>query len=797
MEYIEFLGTCGTRTAECRPTCVRIAGHTVIDAGNLIDGLGKQVGQIEHIFLTHAHLDHICDIPFLIEERVAKATVPLHIYALEETIAVLKTSFFNNEIWPDFSEIKLMHGLENTIVFHVLETEQSYRVEGLTITPVKTNHTEGSCGYVVGQEAGSILVTADTYRCEKVWEKLNSDRSIHSLCIDVSFPSAYEQLARDSKHLTPRLLQEEMQQLERDDISLYPMHIKPLFYDRVVEEIEALHLLKGRSAILADGDRIYFDPRRGMGHREEGYADYESLIDELTTISVALSAEKDTDRLLELIVEEAKLLTRADGGTLYLLDSETQKLEFKVVQSDSLGIRMGGSSDQISWEGLPLFHADGTPNSHMVAAVSVLETRPINIADVYDTEQFDFSGTKAFDKETGYRSRSMLVIPLKNHEDAVIGVLQLINRKCSDGLVGRFSGFDEKITTALASEAAVALTKQQLIDDLERLFESFLQSINVAIEQKSKYTAGHIEKMVAITEMLIDAINRDEKYFADKHYTPQEIKEVRLAALMHDVGKIATPEYVVDKATKLETIYDRIASIRLKAEIRKRDLEIRYLYESRGMSEEKKKRVRKTFEEKRKAVEKEFSFLEEANGGSEFFSDEDIAKVQEIATAQIEIAGRRQNWLTEDEVMNLTIRKGTLTEEERQIVNNHAVIGLKMLERLPFPKKYARIPEIASEHHEQINGEGYPRGLKGDALSFEARILAVADIFEALTASDRPYKRAKKLSEAMQILYWMAKENRIDRDIVRFFYESGLYLKVAGKILKEEYIDVCDLDFSF
>ena len=226
MEYIEFLGTCGTRTSSAGSMCIRIAEHTVIDAGNLIYALGDDVSKINRIFLTHAHLDHICDIPFLIEEIVVSASEPLKIYALEDTISVLKSSILNNEIWPDFSQIKLLNGIGNTIEFYVLETDTVYDIEGLHITPIKTNHTKGSCGYIVEKNRQGIFITADTYISDIIWDRLNTYTSVHSLCIDVSFSSEYEQLAHDSKHLTPKLLHQELKKLSRNDVAIYPIHMK-------------------------------------------------------------------------------------------------------------------------------------------------------------------------------------------------------------------------------------------------------------------------------------------------------------------------------------------------------------------------------------------------------------------------------------------------------------------------------------------------------------------------------------------------------------------------------------------
>jgi len=796
MDYIEFLGTCGTRTSNDGATCIRIAEHTVIDAGNLINSSILESTEIRNIFLTHAHLDHISDIPFLIEDIVIKSSKPLKIFALKDTIDALKTYIFNNKIWPDFTKIKLINGSENTIEFHEIELDKTYKIEDLNIIAVKTNHTEGSCGYIVEKNQQGIFITADTYISDTIWETLNKYTWIHSLCIDVSFSSEYEHLAYESKHLTPKLLSQELKKLNRDNIAIFPMHLKPFFYNEIVKELSSYKILKDeRSKVLLDGDRIYFNKKIAVSHNDESKIDI--FISELTNISLALSAEKNIDYLLELILTEAKKMTNADAGTLYLLNSKTDMLEFKVVQNNSLNIKMGGRSEKITWNALPLYNEDGSENSSMVAVVSALEESSINIEDVYSTDRFDFSGTKRFDANTGYHSQSMLVIPLKNHEDVIIGVLQLINKKNHHLDISTFSLFDEKITKALASEAAVALTKQQLIDNLEDLLESFLHSINIAIEKKSKYTAGHIEKMVEITTMLAEAIDADQTVYIEKNYSEQELKEIKLAALMHDVGKISTPEYVVDKATKLETIYDRIETVKIKAELRKRDLEIDYLKNSKGVSSEIEKELYENYLIEIAKVDKEVQFLEKANEGSEFFDNEKVKKVKDIAKSEISILNVVQHWITDDEVENLTVQKGTLNDMERNIINRHALVSLEMLKELPFPKKYARVPEIAAAHHEQINGNGYPLGLKGDALSFEARILAIADIFEALTASDRPYKKAKKLSESMKILYFMAKDNHIDRDIVKFFYESGLYLKVADKIIPEEYIDECIINFQY
>ncbi|MCX6072937.1 MAG: HD domain-containing protein [Campylobacterales bacterium] len=784
MNYIEFLGTSGTRTPTEGTTCLRVSHHCVIDAGNLIGGLGHQLLDIEHIFLSHSHLDHIVDIPFVADLFVTEKHTPLKIYGLKETLEDLHHFIFNHRIWPNFEEIDLLEYAAKTIELIEISLDTPYCIDDITLTPFKTNHTDGSCGYVIKHENHSLLFTSDTYKCPKIWELIDSDETIHTLVIDVSFPSAYQTLAHDSKHLTPQLLAEEIALCRRKDFKIFPMHFKAQFKSTIIQELEILGVLKNRGHVLEIFSRLAFDPLEALPPSLKE----KSIISKIIAIGTALSAEKNIETLLEMIIVQTKQLTGADGGTLYLYHPLTHQLEFKVIQNDSLNIQMGGTGEKIAWKPLDLFDEDNNPNRHMVAVLCALDGITINIPDVYTSTQYDFNGTMKFDQQTGYHSESMLVLPLKDHEDNLIGVLQLINKKDQFGKTIPFESHDEELALSLGSQAAVTLTKQRLINDLELLLESFLNTINVAIEEKSPYTAGHIDRMVQLSLMIARAMS-DDDLFPDIHYDEDQLKEIKFSALMHDIGKITTPEQVIDKSTKLESIYDRIEEIKLKYEILKRDAYISFLSAS-PQSEER-------YKEEIALLDTEYLFLINANKGGEFFSDENIYRIREIAKRTFILNNEEQPLLSEDEVNNLIVQKGTLTEGQRHIINNHAAVSLRMLKELPFPKKLERVAEIAGGHHEKINGKGYPLGLKGDQLSIEARILAIADIFEALSASDRPYKKAKKLSESMQILYFMAKDEDVDRRIFRFFYESGLYLRYAYTFLKPENIDDVHITFDF
>ncbi|HEY5762716.1 MAG TPA: GAF domain-containing protein, partial [Rhodocyclaceae bacterium] len=305
-------------------------------------------------------------------------------------------------------------------------------------------------------------------------------------------------------------------------------------------------------------------------------------LDQLNEIGAALSSERNIDRLLEKILVAAKTITRADGGTLYRVTEDGKHLRFEIVRTDSLKIAFGGASGQSisdKFRDLPLYLPDGRPNNAMIAAYATIHGETVNIEDAYTADGFDFSGTRKFDTSTGYRSQSFLTVPMKNHENEVIGVLQLINAQYGEPPVaGPFSTASQRLAESLASQAAIALTNRQLIDQLEALFEAFIGMINMAIDEKSPYTGGHCQRVPALTMLLAEAVNDTAQGpLAGFRMSDKDRYELKIAGLLHDCGKVTTPEYVVDKATKLETIYNRIHEIRMRFEVKLRDCTIEYL----------------------------------------------------------------------------------------------------------------------------------------------------------------------------------------------------------------------------
>jgi HD-GYP domain-containing protein (c-di-GMP phosphodiesterase class II) len=523
-------------------------------------------------------------------------------------------------------------------------------------------------------------------------------------------------------------------------------------------------------------------------------------LEQLNAIGASLSAERDINRLLESILAAAKTITRADGGTLYRVTDE-KTLRFEIVRTTSLKYYLGGTTGTpVPFYPVHLYGKDGQPNHAMVAAHAALTGKTVNIPDAYTADGFDFSGTRNFDKKTGYRSKSFLTVPMKNHENEIIGVLQLLNATDpGSGLVVPFSPSDQRLAESLASQAAIALTNRMLVIQLEELFESFIGLMNMAIDEKSPYTGGHCQRVPQLTMMLAEAVNETTTGpLAEFSMSDKDRYELKIAGLLHDCGKVTTPVHVVDKSTKLETIFDRIHQIDTRFEILKRDAEIALLKEkallaARGALPAEHDAADARHREKLRRLDEDRAFLRACNVGGEAMRDQDMERVRTIARYRwTDISGHEANFLSEDEVKNLTIRAGTLTQEERQVINHHIVATIKMLEQLPWPKHLTSVPEYAGGHHERMDGKGYPKGLTREQMSVQARCMGIADIFEALTAKDRPYKKGKTLSESLQILGKFRLNGHIDPDLFDVFIRRKVYRRYAEMFLDKEQIDDVD-----
>lgn len=573
----------------------------------------------------------------------------------------------------------------------------------------------------------------------------------------------------------------------------------------------------------ADGDRRAADFPAQTGRRGD-----DRLVHRLVELGIALSAESNVDRLLEMILLEAKQIYNADGGTLYLTTEEDDGLLFKIMRNDTLGIAKGGTTgEEIQFPPVPLYSdVDRSPNVNNVASAVWHSQEVVNIDDAYNVEEYDFSGTKKFDEATGYRSKSFLTVPMINTDREVTGVLQLINARDEHGNVVPFDSDLQPMIEALTSQAAVSVENQLLIAAQRRLWDSLIQMIAAAIDDKSPYTGGHCQRVPEITKLLVGAAcDTTTGPFADFNLDEEEWYELHIAAWLHDCGKVTTPEYVVDKASKLETIYNRIHEVRTRFEVLRRDAEIECL--KAQLDGQDKESAEAAFEERCRELDEQYHFVANANVGGEFMEDEDIERLYQIGaqnwvrhyektlglspleqlraeahppppaphteTLLADLQEHQVGKYNQGELYNLGVKRGTLTQEERETINDHIVVTIKMLEQLPFPKRMRRIPEYAGGHHEKMDGTGYPRGLKKEDMSIPARVMAIADIFEALTAADRPYKKAKTISESLKIMSFMCKDQHIDADLFDLFLKSGIWQTYADTYLDPSQVDKVDI----
>jgi HD-GYP domain-containing protein (c-di-GMP phosphodiesterase class II) len=491
---------------------------------------------------------------------------------------------------------------------------------------------------------------------------------------------------------------------------------------------------------------------------------------------IRLARETSLPGLMNLILEEARTITGAEGGTFYRWSGEDNNacLKFAAIHNTALDIHIyNAEQDAAGWSPIPLFN-NGQPNHSNVATFVALTKEPVIIDDAYETSNFDFSGTRLFDENHRYRSRSIMAVPLLNHDNHVIGVLQLLNARTEEGLLHNFSPEDQETVSAMAKFAAITLDNQKLVDSHKNLLDAFIKALAQIIDVRSPHTSAHCQRIPVLTELIAKAAcDQQEGYFKDFNLDEDGWYELSVAAWMHDCGKLATSENVLNKGTKLERLHDGMESIRARFAAR--------VYQTDSESE-------------RLTIRNNLAFIERINKGGEFMSEEDKERVVSISkTHWLDAQGERQPTLTEDEVNNLCIARGTINEEERAHINSHIDVTIEVLEKLPFPPKLKRVPEYAGGHHERMDGKGYPKGLKREQMSIPARIMGVADVFEALTAKERPYKPPMPLSQAFSILRSMKDEQHIDPDVFELFLKSGVWKKYADDHMLPKQKDVDDV----
>ena len=565
----------------------------------------------------------------------------------------------------------------------------------------------------------------------------------------------------------------------------------------------------------------------------------QAKLSRIVETGIELGRQQDRAALLHSALFGAREIAHCQAATLFL-KTERNTLRFALRTSD----------DALPSTELALYDINGHPDHRYVATHVVLTGETVVIDDIYSETRFDVSGTKRFSESSGMRVVSTLSVPLKAREGQVLGLVQLMN--ALDPKTGEVIPFEPDIVSfveALAAQAAVALENQNLFGAQKALLDAMIQILAGAIDTKSPYTGGHCERVPQLAFMLArEASDMKEGPLADfAFHTEEEWREFRIGAWLHDCGKVTTPEFVVDKATKLETICNRIHEIRTRFEVLLRDARIECL-EATLADPTQADAAQRGFEARQAQLLSDFAFVAECNLGSEFMAPDKVERLRTIAQAtwmrhfddrlglaHDELARHErepaqalpaQEFLLADkahhlferpptaaldsrygftlkvpehlynhgEVYNLSIARGTLTEEERFKINEHIIQTIVMLENMPLPYNLKRVPEYAGTHHETLIGTGYPRRLTEKELSVPSRIMAIADVFEALTARDRPYKKAKTLSESVRILYGFKRRRHIDPVLFDLFLTSGIYLRYAQQYLLPEQIDHVDIE---
>ena len=603
-------------------------------------------------------------------------------------------------------------------------------------------------------------------------------------------------------------------------------------------EIAEVNMLSGALVDMAGAVKGY----------QEDVLKAQDKLEQLVITGIALASERSIPKLMETILETARALSRADGALLYTVDGDD------LVLHTAIGKRIGSAhrDDTIP---LPaprrtqMSDTTGAPTDDVLSMATVWDMTMV-VDDIYKDDEFEFPEAKAYDKMTESKSVSILTVPLRPANREPVGALQLFNANDEDGNIGPFAADAIRFVESLAAQAAVTIDSRNLQDTLQELLDSMIRLLAGAIDAKSPYTGGHCERVPELAKMLAQQANEVNAgpLAAFTFETEEEWREFEVASWLHDCGKVTTPEYVVDKSVKLETIYNRIHEIRTRFEVLRRDAEIAHLTAVQGGGDATT--LQAELDATIADLESDFALIAEINMGGEFLKPEKLDRLKRIAARtwtrtfdhslglsweelkRLEKTGIRPVPATENllenkpehviprefgqemigegnpygftmnvpkalfnlgEVYNLSVTRGTLTDEERFKINEHIIQTIVMLEHLPFPKTMQRVPEYAGGHHETMVGTGYPKGLRSEDMSVPAKIMAIADIFEALTARDRPYKKAKTLSESIRIMGFMLKDKHIDQDLFRLFLSSGVYKSYADRFLLPEQIDEVDI----
>ena len=545
------------------------------------------------------------------------------------------------------------------------------------------------------------------------------------------------------------------------------------------------------------------------------------ILEELLEISDSLIKEPDYLVSISKIIDFAGHTCAAEAGFFYtLVDDKFLNLEYSY--NEKLNIRKLGSDNNIYLQSVFIPESRNKEKKSAVESC-VINNEIINLPEIYASTKLDNTFFANYDALNNYASASLLTIPLVNRKGYVIGAVQYVNPIDSKGRSMSFTKDMQQEIQALCNLATLILENRKLNEDYGQLLESFIEVLARAIDAKSPYTGAHCQRVPVIARMLATAAVQEEHGpLKNFEMSNDDWYALNIASWLHDCGKVTTPEYIVDKATKLETIDNRIHEIRNRFEILRRDAHIEYL-KKRLANVAPQETLQAEFVNKIRELEAEFNLVAKCNIGDVPLTDKEIAGLEEISKKQfVRYFSRAKgiSWAERDhledletashpgyenllqnrkdhvwgqynrgELYNLKVRRGTINKEEREKINEHIIVTIDMLKALPFPKELSNVVEYAGAHHERVDGKGYPNGLTGDQMSIPAKIMAIADIFEALTANDRPYKEPKKMSQVLEIMKQMKNSGHIDPDLYEVFIRAGVYKEYAEQYVSKEQID--------
>ena len=504
-------------------------------------------------------------------------------------------------------------------------------------------------------------------------------------------------------------------------------------------EVNGIDNVRKSHDYLTKNHLYFFDRRRRT--RLKITDDLKRVLD----MGISLTAERSYNALFDKIISEAMSLTRCEAGTLYIF--KDNQLHFMIMRNDMLNVYQGRNGEKVDMPPVPL-------DDRYVCAFSAMRKKSVNIPDVYEDQAFDWKGPREYDKVTGYHTQSMLVIPLINHEDEVIGVLQLMNARDDDHAVCEFGEDQEFVTFSLASQAAISVSNMNMLQEIKDQMYSFVSSFTTVIDARTPYNAKHTYNVASYCERFIDYLNERYKNGKSEYFLDSEMREqLILAAMLHDVGKVITPLEVMNKSDRLSSM---LPVIRMRWNC------IRVILENQKLAGMMDDAEYSSFLQE---FENNVRFVEEANNAN-FLGDAEFEKIDEISRLQYEWKGEKVPFLTDEERDELKIHKGTLTAKERQIIEEHVQYTDKILSKMTFGRKYDKVRFFAGAHHEFINGSGYPNHLKGDEIPLEVRILTIMDVLDSLSSSDRPYRKQSSFEDTFEILRSMAREGKLDSDLV-------------------------------